>query len=210
MRHRRLIAGLLIVASLPTLALAQRGGGGSRRDRGTDANWDEITRREPTTILSVREVEAMDPLRHLMAKRKDLKLTDAQVAQLKALDDSGKVRDEPLLKQLDSLRREMRPSGPVDDVQRLRLQVVRRNFAETVERIRANYDAAAAAALPTLEEAQRAQATELLAKQKAEADKVVAEKLGSGRRQPPRDASARMASNSLVSSVPSAVQFCGF
>ncbi len=179
MLRSRILAGLLLLAAIPTLAAAQRGN--SRRDRGTDANWDEITRRAPTTILSVREVEAMDPLRHLLAKRKDLKLTDAQFAQLKAMDDSAQVRDEPLLKQLDSLRREMRPAGQMDDVQRLRLQVVRRNFAETVERVRENYDAVAAAALPALDEAQRTQAAELLAKQKAEADKVVAEKLGSGR-----------------------------
>jgi hypothetical protein len=173
MLDRRMLATGLLLLLLPAVLDAQR-----TRRRGGDANWDEITKTATPTVLTVKEVEAMDPIRHLIAKRKDLKLSDAQFAQLKAMDDSGKARDAALLATMDSLRREMRPQGQMDDIQRLRLQVVRREFTATVVRIRANYDADAAAVLPALEESQRPAAEALLAKQKAEADKVVEEKLG--------------------------------
>jgi hypothetical protein len=192
MFDRRLAAGLLLLL-VPAIAEGQR-----RRDRGTDANWDDITKRDAEpTVLTRKEVEAMDPVKKLLASRKDLKLTDTQFAQLKAMDDSGKGRDEGLLNSMDSLRKEMRPagqSGQSDDMARLRRQVVQREFAATVVRIRANYDAAAAVALPALDETQRAKAEELLAKQKQEADELVREKLGGrgpggpggGPRRPPR------------------------
>lgn len=175
MLYRRLLPAGLLFLLVPAVLDAQRG---SRR--GTDANWDEITKTAAPTVLTVKEVEAMDPVRHLVAKRKDLKLTEAQLAQLKAMEDSAKARDAALLSALDSLRREMRPQGQMDDMQRLRLQVVRREFAATVERIRANYDASGAAALTALDEPQRGPAEALLAKQRTEADEVVREKLGGG------------------------------
>ena len=173
MLDRRILTTGLVLLLVPSILDAQR-----TRRRGDDANWDKITDTAAPTVLTVKEVEAMDPIRHLIAKRRDLKLTDAQFAQLKAMDDSGKARDASLLAAMDSLRREMRPQGQMDDMQRLRLQVVRREFSATVVKIRANYDADAAAALPTFEESQRAAAEALLAKQKSEADKVIEEKLG--------------------------------
>ena len=173
MLDRRTLATALVLLLVPAILDAQR-----TRRRGDDANWDKITATAAPTVLTVKEVEAMDPIRHLVAKRRDLKLTDAQLAQLKAMDDSSRARDAVLLAAMDSLRREMRPQGQMDDMQRLRLQVVRNEFSATVVKIRANYDADAAAALPALEESQRAAAEALLAKQKAEADKVVQEKLG--------------------------------
>jgi hypothetical protein len=176
MLHRRLVAGLVVLLLAPTALSAQR------KSRGTDANWDDITKRDAEpTILTRKEVEAMDPVRELLARKKDLKLTDEQAARLRAIDDSGKVRDLPLFHTMDSLRKEMRPAasgGQSDDMARLRRQVVQREFAATVVKIRANYAAAVQAALPVLDESQRPKADELLAKQTQEADEIVREKLG--------------------------------
>lgn len=176
MNARRLFAAGLVLLLVPSLLDAQR------RRRGDPANWDQITKQDAEpTVLSLKEVEAMDPVRLLVAKRKDLKLTEDQFAQLKAMEAKGKARDAELLATMDSLRKEMKPQGAMDDMQRLRLQVVRRSFAETFAKIRANYDAAAAEALPVCDESQRAAAEALLAKQKAEAEEVIEEKLGSAR-----------------------------
>jgi hypothetical protein len=175
MLDRRLIAGLLLLLA-PTVADAQR------RVRGApDAKWDDITKRDAEpTILTRKEVEAMDPVRELLARRKDLKLSEEQAAKLKAMDDSGKVRDLALFETMDSLRKEMRPAagGQADDMARLRRQVVQREFAATVVKIRENYDTALQAAIPMLDETQRPKADALLAKQKEESDEIVREKLG--------------------------------
>src|SRR5688572_30447985 len=170
MIDRRLVTGLVLLLVAPSIAGAQRGRG---NDRGTRApDWDKLSKGEPTTLVSKKDLEAMDPVRYLIAKRKDLKLTDEQVAKLKEMDEAAKARDAAHFQALDSLRKEMK-SGQVDDVQRLRNQVVRREFAATVAKVRANYEMSAKEVVPVLEETQRPTAEELLAKQKAEADEVV-------------------------------------
>lgn len=178
MLDRRLAAGLVLLLLSPTVLSAQR----RSKDRDTKPNWDNVTKRDAEpTILTRKEVEAMDPVRELLARKKDLKLTEEQAAKLKAMDDSGKVRDVALFETMDSLRKEMRPAangGQSDDMARLRRQVVQREFAATVVKIRANYDAALQAAIPLLDETQRPKADELIAKQKEEADELVREKLG--------------------------------
>ena len=69
----------------------------------------------------MRDLEDMSPLKLLIDKRKDLKLTDAQVSTFK--DSEGKLKDKnaPLFKAVDSLVREMRPgSGHVGTEDRAR------------------------------------------------------------------------------------------
>ncbi len=181
----RRIAFALVLLSLPAIATAQRGGSSARGGdgRGTKSpNWDELARGVPTTLVSRKDLEAMDPVRHLIDNKKDLKFSEAQLAQLKSLLDQSKTRDESLFESMDSLRKEMKPKGTVDDVERLRQQAVRREFAATVAKVRANYDVAAKEVLPTLDEAQRPTAAELLAKQKEEADELVMKQLGGGPR----------------------------
>jgi Spy/CpxP family protein refolding chaperone len=187
MIDRRLAAGLLVLLLVPSALTAQR----RSKERDTKPNWDNVTKRDAEpTILTRKEVEAMDPVRELLARRKDLKLTDEQSAKLKAMDDSGRVRDVALFETMDSLRKELRPAanaGQSDDMARLRRQVVQREFAATVVKIRANYHAALEAALPVLDETQRPKADALLAKQQAESDEIVLEKLGGrGGGGPPR------------------------
>lgn len=98
----------------------------------------------------------MEPIGYLIAKRKSLKLTEALLAQLKTLAGTAQTRDEPLLRVVDSLKAEMRPSGPVNDELRLRMRATRQELMRVVGALRINYLASAIAALPMLDEGQSA------------------------------------------------------
>lgn len=174
--HRILSVSLLLC--LPALASAQRTRGTTRED------WDKLGRdnRAPAAApLSRKDVEEMEPIGHLIAKRKSLKLTEAQLAQLRALAGTERSRDEPLLHAVDSLKTEMRPSGPMNDELRLRMQAMRLELMRVVGALRTNYLASTSAALPMLDETQRALAEALLQKQRDEADALLREKLSGGR-----------------------------
>jgi len=87
---RRIAVAVLL---LPTLALAQRGGR-TQADRKTPLFDKEEMPKGPT--LRVRDIEDQSPLKLLIDKRKDLKLSDAQVTQLK--ESETKVKDHPKAK----------------------------------------------------------------------------------------------------------------
>lgn len=173
MTKHRIVGACLLLLVVPSLALAQR--------RGTQSpDWDQMSKSRPaTSALSKKDVVEMDPVRHLIGNRKDLKLTDAQARQLKALETAGKKRDEPLFHTLDSLGNSMRSSGPMNDERRLRAEVVRLELTNVVAKIRANYDAAGTEALALLDERQRSAASALLLERSAAADRLLMEKRAS-------------------------------
>jgi hypothetical protein len=111
--RRLLIAALLFV---PSLALAQRGGASSQAAKHTE--MDPQTASGPT--LRTRDIEDMSPIKLLIDKRKDLKLTDAQLSGLKDAEPKLKEANAPLLKQVDSLMRraDRRRAKPLDHVRR--------------------------------------------------------------------------------------------
>ena len=76
MRSRLLIIASLFV--LPTLATAQRGGSRTQSDRHTDLFDKSSLPKAP--LLRTRDIEAQSPLKLLIDKRKDLKLSEAQMA----------------------------------------------------------------------------------------------------------------------------------
>jgi hypothetical protein len=169
-----------LMLSLPALALAQRGGGaGSRVQRG-DKQADYTNMLNSTTIkVSNKDIENIDPLKLLVEKRKDLKLTDDQLAKLKDRDDKLRESSKLAFGALDSLRRLSAPAGRTpDDTDRARTMDTRRKFAEMVAGIRAQYDMAFNEALPVLDESQQKTATELVQKQRAEAEDMLRDKLG--------------------------------
>ena len=177
MIHPRLLSVVLLIC-VPVLASAQRTRGSTRE------NWDRLEpggRGPATSPLSRRDVEEIEPIGHLIARRKPLKLTDDQLARLKALESTAKGRDEPLLRAVDSLKGELRPDGQVNDEVWLRMQATREELMRVIAALRVNYTASASEALPLLDEAQRAAAEALLQKQTAEADAMLQEKLGGGR-----------------------------
>ena len=124
----------------------------------------------------------MSPIKLLIDKRKDLKLSDDQVKGLKDIESKLKEKNDPSFHALDSLRRAAQPPlhDPSDD-DKSRMMNAQRGAAAVVATIRGNYDAALNDALPTLDDTQRNNAKDLLEKQRNEAQDAVREKLGPGR-----------------------------
>ena len=172
-RRMAVLSAILI----PTLASAQR-----TRTRGDEkADWGTINKSAGGLQLSNRDVEDISPLKMLIDKRKDLKLTDEQLKQIKDIEKKTKDANDPSFKALDSLRSEMRPPArtPTDD-DRAKLMAARRGVTQVVATIRGNYDASLKEATALLNESQQQTAKELLDKQSKEAEEMLGEKLGGG------------------------------
>ena len=184
-RSRIFVALILI----PAIASAQRGGSssggsGSSRVRGEPtADWRAVLGANSGGIrISSRDIENISPLKLLVDKRKDLKLSDDQVNRLKDLQTKFTAQNQDSFKALDSLRRESQPPAhEPSDEDRARMGAARRAFAATVQTIRDGYDAALKEALPILDETQQKAAGELLDKQRKDADDMLRDKLGGGR-----------------------------
>lgn len=169
---------LAVLAALlaPAVVVAQGRGGKTRGEPQED--WKEMRSNEGTK-LNARDVEDINPVKLLVDKRKDLKLSDDQTKQLKDLDARLKTTNQPLFKALDSLRIETRPKAvtPTDE-DRTRMAIARHELGAVVKAIRANYDATLKDALPVLDEAQRTKAAELLQKQSKDAEETLRNRLG--------------------------------
>ena len=181
MRHARI--ALLSLALLPSVALAQRGGsGGSSRTRGEkSADWNSVENANKGVKLSKGDLENISPIKLLIDKKKDLKLSDEQLSKLKELEGKLKETNEPSFKALDSLKRAAQPplrAGDPSDDERDRMTMARRGLSAVVGTIRGNYESSAKDAMAILDETQQKTATELLAKQMQEADEMVRERLG--------------------------------
>jgi hypothetical protein len=176
MSMRRFAALVLIV--LPTMLSAQRRGGGSVRGEPT-AKWDEINKEGAGGLkLSNGDLEDISPTKLLIDKRKDLKLTDAQLQQFKDLETAQRSKNGPLFKALDSLRKDLKaPAQPSDD-DRSRMMSARNGVMTMVAGIRANYDATLTSATALLDESQKKTAAELVDKQSKDATEMLKDKLG--------------------------------
>jgi len=186
MRTRYLATSLIVALTLPLFpALAQRGGGGgggagSRVQRG-DKEADYSMMNGSTLKLSNKDLENISPIKLLIDKKKDLKLSDDQVNKLKEKEDKLKESMKPSFGALDSLRRIATPTSRTPDAgDQARMMDTRRQFQQVVNGIRIQYDAAATDAASVLDETQQKQATDLFQKQKAEADDMIRSKLGGG------------------------------
>jgi hypothetical protein len=177
MSSRRI--AILSLVLIPAVAFAQRGGagggfGGGRAGRTED--WNRIDKDNAGALqLSNKDLENISPIKLLIDKRKDLKLTDQQQKQLKDADDALKTRNQPLFKALDSLRAELKRPATSDDARPL---TTRGEVTRVVGEVRANYEAALKDALALLDEGQQKTATELVGKQNEDAEKMLSEKLG--------------------------------
>jgi len=179
-RKTWLVAALLMI---PTFAFAQRGGGGrSEATKRTDMFDKQDTPAGPS--LRVRDVEDMNPIKQLIDRRKDLKLTDAQVNQLKDAESKLKQTNEPVLKAVDSLLHEakMAAVNNTTDAGRARYEEATRTLRSAVEQARANDNAAANEATAAFDAEQQTKAKEILAKLKEDNDSMLRERLGGGRR----------------------------
>ena len=176
---RRIAVAVLL---LPTLALAQRGGR-TQADRKTPLFDKEEMPKGPT--LRVRDIEDQSPLKLLIDKRKDLKLSDAQVTQLKESETKVKDTNAPLLKAVDSLIREIRSgSASPNDQSRIKVREARSGLMDVLKELNGTYDTPVKDVLTQLDPEQQSKAKELLEKQKQDGDKMLREKLSGGGERP--------------------------
>ena len=166
---------VLVFALVPSLLAAQRGGRGGGRMGGAD----QSSKGSGSSMLRLSngDVEEMSPIKLLIDKRKDLKLSDDQLKKFKDLESEMKTRNEHLFKQLDSLRRVLTPSGRPSDDDRAHIASARDAVIEVVGNIRLSYGETLKQALPLLDEGQKAKADQLIQNQNDDAEKVVREKL---------------------------------
>jgi hypothetical protein len=173
----RVIATLALLA-VPAFASAQRSRGSFGGAK--EADWKAIggDKNASGLQLSNGDVEKISPLRLLVDKRKDLKLTDDQLTRIKDLEGQLKERNQPSFKSLDSLRKESKASSPPSEDDRNRVLSARRGVMSVVADIRAQYEASLKEAMSLLDESQQKTATDLVQKQSQEAEEMLREKLG--------------------------------
>ena len=103
--HLRLVGSLALLAVLPAMAVAQRGGGSKATTRPSDL---------PTTpqvrYPTVRDIDEHNPASLLVDKRRKLALADSAVNQLKALEKTFKDRNAQTVAMYDSVRRRITSS----------------------------------------------------------------------------------------------------
>jgi len=170
--RRLLIASALLIA--PSVLLAQRGGR-TQADRRTELmDKSEIPK---GVDIRVRDLEDQSPLHLLIDKRKDIKLTDAQLSQLKDAEEKLKEKNAPLYKSADSLIRATRLTSSSSDADKSRAQSSRNTLMEVIKTLNESYDAARKDAVALLDAEQQPKANELLDKQKEEAEKFFRERM---------------------------------
>ena len=174
-RHRPLALALALMA-LPTLAAAQRAR--TQSDKRTELFGKTDFPSGPS--LRTRDIEDLNPLKLLIDKRKDLKLTDAQLDGLKKAESALKERNQPLYKAIDSLAREAKPSENPNPEAEARVRNARRDLEGAISTILDNYDTASKDAVAALDAEQQTRAGELLAKQKEDRSRRIRDRMKSG------------------------------
>jgi len=173
---------VVFLLSIPAIAAAQRGGGGGRVRGETKENWNEILNENAAGLkLSNKDVENISPVKLLIDKRKDLKLSDAQTTQIKDIESKLKEKNAPLYNTLDSLRGVLKApagGGAPSDEYRARMMLARDGASETVRSIREHYAGGLKEAVALLDESQQKTANALVEKQQTEAEQMLREKLG--------------------------------
>ena len=186
---RALVILFLMALTVPASADAQR------RQRGEpDANWNELDRFSRTTApLTVRDIEAMSAVKHLLDERKKLKLTDEQQTRLKEIMATEKEGNRAAFTVIDSLRKlaRGRPTAMTEEEQ-TRMSIARAELRVVVDSVMLRYRASATQALPVLDESQRTAATEVLERHREESMQTLRAKFAEmGQAQRPGSAGSR-------------------
>lgn len=132
MRIRALFT-VALVAGATRSALAQRGYGG----RGDDMGASRRSADEPAITVQ----EPLNPVDLLIQHWTDLKLTPAQIADLRTIKRSLDSTNAPAHRSLDSLQRAMRPTGILGQLkpeQRDSIPVARARVARLVDELDEN------------------------------------------------------------------------
>ena len=163
-------ARLIIVAAImivPTIVAAQRGGGGGGRRGGGGGRDQSGSESAKDGQLKSDDIEKLNPAKILLDKRKDLKIDDAQKAQLETIATRYEWNTRVFVTKVDSLQG-VPGSGK------------RSALVEALGSVRQEFDTASAHSLSVLTETQRPQAAKLMEKPTAEIETQL-EKAGLGR-----------------------------
>jgi hypothetical protein len=181
-RIRALLPAIVLLLSSPFVAHAQRGGGGGGRMGGSkEADWNSVMSDVPKgPSISGKDFAEASPLAMLLDKKKDLKLTEAQITAIKAADEKLQATNKERYAIVDSLKRQMRPSVAPTAEDEARLAIARESMQGVVRDIRASHDADTKAVVQTLDAEQQKTADELLTKHAEKVQKMLREKMGPG------------------------------
>ena len=109
----RFAPALVLIATLPALLFAQRGGGGSRG--GGNQGPDKYgPRNDMPKYPAAAELQKYNPVVYLIDRRKKLALTDSQVAVLRVLQGKIYERNGDLLAAYDDVQRIYKPENAND------------------------------------------------------------------------------------------------
>ena len=174
-RIRLSLAALLL---LPSLAAAQkRGMGGSK-----DTDWNSVASKAAPAgpTISSKDFEDVSVFKLFLDKKKDLKLTDAQMVAMKEADAKLKAANADRFKLLDSLKKDARPrtSGTPAAEDEARMVLAREALNGVVADIRGSFDAAAKDAAAALDDAQMPTAESLMPKYREEMQDMLRAKMG--------------------------------
>src|SRR4051812_15328477 len=160
MTRRRLSFVALALVALPSLLLAQRGGGRTRGPEKMDMS------RIGKGGSPVKELEKENPVALLLDKKKDLKLADEEVNALKTINEQLKESVKPNLKAIDSVQKELKKNedGPTTGEMFIARKLTEIETASVTSR----YDAALKDALSKLTADHQQAASDLLAKEREE------------------------------------------
>lgn len=176
----RLRTAVALLILLPAVATAQRGGGGGGRTMGgsSKADFGAIDKNAAPRGPSIagKDLEKASPLADLLDKKKDLKLSDAQVSALKEADTKLREANAERYKLVDSLKKEMRPGTSAED--EARMVISREAMMGVIRDIRTSYDAATKDVVSKLDEAQQKTAAEIVQKNAEDTQEMLRDKLG--------------------------------
>jgi hypothetical protein len=171
-------ATFLALLLIPSVAVAQ-----GRKMRGEkEADWDKIDKSvQSGPRVSKGDVENFSAIKVIVDKKKDLKLSDDQLKQLKDLDKQEEGANDALYKKIDSLKLAMRKrAGEDEDQERARTSLARQELLTVIRDIRSNYDSTFQVAMPLLDENQKKAATQIVEKERADAEDDLRSKIGGG------------------------------
>lgn len=182
----RLRVALHACLLVPSLALAQRGGGGgatgSSRGTGKTADWNSVGAKAGPSgpTISPKDFQEKSIFQLYFDKKKDLKLSDAQVAAFTDADAKLKDANADRFKLLDSLKQDAKPrtSGDPSAEEMARLAIAKDVLQGVIRDIRASYDDAAKASVAGMDEPQQKRALELMEKYTEEMQNMLREKAG--------------------------------
>ena len=171
------LIGLAMLLTIPTMSEAQRTNRG--RELFGDWNQPDTAMGRPAPSIKKSDIEKFSGVLIVVDKKKDLKLSDDVTNKLKDLGKQEEAYNQPLYQKADSLRLAIRRrAGEDGEKEQVRMTLARQELLEVIRQIRSNYDSTFQVGLPLLDETQKAAATQLVEKQRDEAEDDLRSKLG--------------------------------